>query len=1663
MKHYTLSVYSDAACQQKNISLEDGARTKLAFAAGSLGLAEDLELVLACREEQLFFEDYKGACFSKENVPLGSTPVSTPDFVSVRTAEGERVLVLVQDEPETYTPFWKLDMGRLQWVIIGRGRDADICVDNRGMISKEHVRIQRDAQGALLVDASTNGTYVNGRRVSGTCRLAFGDRIHFMGFTVVWLGSCLAVDTSSLKVTLQNSGLSAVGTGRQDIRYTMPESTVGRRMVPTIFKPVPRAIDQLASEPIVIEQPPQQMREDKRSVLATLGPSMTMAIPMMLGSGFAILGASRAGMSGSMFMYTGLITAVSSATIGTVWAAVNMRNAGKKSRQEEENRVEAYRDYLQERQNEVEKQYKINGDTLQRMYPSAGVCSRYTDKSIELWSHNSRQKDFLYLRLGLGTMPFQTEIRVQEPRFQVYKDRLTDEPGRIRQQYRYLQNVPVGISLAEHLFTGIIGGKGKTGALQVAQAMITQIAANYSYTDVKICIVCNGENEEERAYLEEAKWLPHVWSEDRKTRYVADNAADAAEIFYELAGIFRKRAEAENTFGEKTNPRPYYLFFCTDLAMLSGELVAKYVLDPKEVYGVSTILIASGYEELPGTCEYVIENDASFQGIYPVVDDGAGYRHITYDRIGNREFSEFAKRLSMIRVNETESSGEIPGTVSFFDLYGVRRPEELQIADRWQKSRVYETMRAPIGVLGGDALCYLDVHERYHGPHGLIAGTTGSGKSETLQTYILSLAVNYSPDDVGFFIIDYKGGGMANLFSGLPHMMGQISNLSGNQVRRAMISIKSENKRRQRIFNENGVNSINQYTQLYKNQETQEAIPHLFIIIDEFAELKREEPEFMQELISVAQVGRSLGVHLILSTQKPAGTVDDNIWSNAKFRMCLRVQDKQDSMDMLHKPDAAWLTQTGRCYLQVGNDEIYELFQSGWSGETYDDEEAGTETEIVRMITMTGKTAMTGSRLKIQRQEEKKRKWIGLLMDAVREVYSGYSSDENGLMTDGRAGEQICGEVILSLQARGVDYPENEYNIRRIAEFISLYDRVCTLPEEQQTSELLKLAVESGSKLPEQKKRTQLEAVTAHIEDVARKHGYDSHTTLWMPPLPSILYLEQVFGAAALFDGTAWKNWTPGQLCVPVGMCDDPVNQAQFPLEIDLTENGHLAVIGSVSSGKSTFLQSFVAACTEKYSPAYLHMYLLDFSSHMLEAFEKAPHVGGIMNETTPDRIQKFFYMMQGILAERKQVLSGGTYQHYVRANGPVLPAICVVIDQYAGFREKTQDRYAEFLQQLAREGAGYGIYLVLSAGGFGGQEIERRVSEQFGNIVCLEMQDQFAYADVLHVMRPDVLPEPGVTGRGLVKKNEVVLEFQTALALNADNDYERSEKLQDVCESMLRAWPSGAARPIPEIPENPTFAVFREHPGQAALLADPYSLPVGYAEEDASLFALDLRRIYCYLISGRHKSGKTNFLKLLLAAASEKGAVCYVIDRQRRMQKAAKAFGATLITEPAQLFEAMKDLLGKFGERKAVRDAALSEGLNDAEVFERMTQFTPVIFLIDNVTDYIDMVENPGEDVPDMRSFVENITEKGAQHQVYFFAAFDPRNNSVGGSKIFEAMARDRMGIHLGGDVASQRLFTFDYIPFSQQSKKEKAGVGLIPSEAEMAEYRRVITPVME
>ena len=184
---------------------------------------------------------------------------------------------------------------------------------------------------------------------------------------------------------------------------------------------------------------------------------------------------------------------------------------------------------------------------------------------------------------------------------------------------------------------------------------------------------------------------------------------------------------------------------------------------------------------------------------------------------------------------------------------------------------------------------------------------------------------------------------------------------------RALTSINSELKRRQRLFDRYVVTHIDDYTTLYKEGNAAEPLPHLFLISDEFAELKSEEPEFIRELVSTARIGRSLGVHLILATQKPGGIIDEQIWSNARFRVALKVQDASDSKEILKNGDAATITVTGRGYLQVGNNEVYELFQSAWSGAPYMEETLEGEDDIA-IVTDLGLYPLSGIETNISKK-----------------------------------------------------------------------------------------------------------------------------------------------------------------------------------------------------------------------------------------------------------------------------------------------------------------------------------------------------------------------------------------------------------------------------------------------------------------------------------------------------------------------------------------------------------------------------------------------------------------------------------------------------------------------------------------------------------------------
>lgn len=1109
-----LSVYSISAFKEFLLPAIDNADSAVVVSKSVFALEQEITLWLEVLDGQWYIKN--------KDIPIAyrvsrerymGQPLNDGDLLAITLCEGQILNIIVKVVKDAFLVYKKFDIRDMDFLSIGRNPSCDIRYDIHNLISGEHGLIRKSGSQYIVEDTSTNGIFINSMRLAGAWQLSFGDCIDIFGLRMVFLGDVLAVNSGLSGLEIKEGILPlyrgiVTGEGGE-------EADGGETAKPINFRRSPRKLYKLEKDVVEIEELSCFQERDRQILTMAAAPFLAMALPMLFGCSLAF-GSTRISGGSSVLAYAGLIMAAGASASAFLWSCINISYSRKKKKEEERRCLEIYGRYLTERAERVKFKYEKNLTALREMYPSAEECCRYTECSPSLWNRNDSHEDVLFERLGVGDIPSLVKVVIPEEKFTLQDDVFVQKRKLIKENWQMMHQVPVGIDLLKHRLIGMIGGEKKQGAIEIMYAAVTQIAANNCYTDVKMAFVYEEKNYDNSQMWRFAKWLPHVWSEDKKTRYVAKNKTEAREVFYALAEVFRLRKETPK--GGKRLPKPYYVFFIADQELLEGELISQYLLEPKEEYGVTTLLLAESYEKLPNACEYLIQKDSDFTGIYCMNGDDSQRQEVLFDAVAEVSLEDLGRRLSTTKVSETEVGQRLPDTLDFFEMYGISRIEELNILDRWRKNRTYESMKALVGKMAGGRNCYLDVHEKYHGPHGLVAGTTGSGKSEFLQTYILSLAMNFSPEDVSFFLIDFKGGGMADLFKGLPHLVGQISNLSGSQVHRAMISIKSENLHRQRIFSEYGVNHINLYTKLYKNKEAVYPLPHLFIIIDEFAELKREEPEFIRELISVAQVGRSLGVHLILATQKPGGTVDDNIRSNSRFKVCLRVQDGQDSREILHKPDAAYITRTGRCYLQVGNDELYEPFQAGYSGAVYDEDRDFETTRIAKMFSNTGR-------------------------------------------------EELIGKHVRAKQKRA---GQNQLGI---------------------------------------KEKTQLEIVVDYLRQTAKEAGYDYRLQFWLPVLPTELHLGELdgFGRIAYANGRWPHKNLPGEISAYVGLCDDPANQKQMPLVIDLTTKGHLAVCGTYGSGKSTFLQTFVYALICKYTPEEVNIYGIDYGSRMLAAFLKAP------------------------------------------------------------------------------------------------------------------------------------------------------------------------------------------------------------------------------------------------------------------------------------------------------------------------------------------------------------------------------------------------------------------------------------------------------------------------
>lgn len=596
-------------------------------------------------------------------------------------------------------------------------------------------------------------------------------------------------------------------------------------------------------------------------------------------------------------------------------------------------REEKYQAYLKTKTKELHEISEKQSYALNYHYPSIEeIQTKAVQIDPRIYEKTMFHHDFLTFRVGLGTEDSSFKIDFKEEEFSQEKDALIDDARRLKEQYHFVPSVPV----ATDLMNGPVGYIGpRRLVIEQLQMLVMQTAFFHSYYDVQFITIFP---EEEKQDWEWMRWLPHADLRDVNVRGFVYHERSRDQVLNSLYQILKERKQAltENpNKNEKMYFTPHFVVLITDEKMILDHTVMEFFNEDPSELGVSLVFVQDVMQSLPEHVKTVVDIRDSKNGNI-ILEQGELVNRAFHPDHLPKDFDKEVLSRALAPLNHLQNlKNSIPETVTFLEMYGVDHVEDLNIAMRWQTNETYKSLAVPLGLRGKDDLVQLNLHEKAHGPHGLVAGTTGSGKSEIIQSYIISLGVNFHPYEVAFLLIDYKGGGMANLFRNMPHLLGTITNLDGAQSMRALASIKAELQKRQRLFGEYDVNHINQYQKLYKQGKAKEAMPHLFLISDEFAELKSEQPEFMKELVSTARIGRSLGIHLILATQKPSGVVDDQIWSNSKFKLALKVQNASDSSEILKTPDAADITLPGRAYLQVGNNEIYELFQSAWSGADY--------------------------------------------------------------------------------------------------------------------------------------------------------------------------------------------------------------------------------------------------------------------------------------------------------------------------------------------------------------------------------------------------------------------------------------------------------------------------------------------------------------------------------------------------------------------------------------------------------------------------------------------------------------------------------------------------------------------------------------------------------
>ncbi len=1238
------------------------------------------------------------------------------------------------------------------------------------------------------------------------------------------------------------------------------------------------------SESIEIQDPSAPVEENKNNLIISLLPSVaTILLTVFLRGSYSS--------GGQMILFSALTMC-----IGVITSIITFIQTSKEHKKKTAQRDQKYREYIEQQEKKIVEARKEERDTLCKIYTDVDTqVKEVEDFSATLFDRRPGDEDFLDVRFGYGRLRSQRQVAYRQHGVFDSTDALFALPKQLSEKYEYNDGMPAYIKGKEAGAIGIVGGFSQLK--RILKTITLDLAVRHYFADVRLHYVLS---ENYKNVVHSFRLLPHVFNAEMQRRNIAyDEESRKSQLEY-LFKVFSGREGDEQT----TNKPWHVVFVDADDSVLMQHPLMKYVVGASKLNALF-VFLSKREQEIPQGCASIVRlmNNVDM-GIICSLNRSEGDQLFAYQTLRTALMEQVSTILAPVYSGETKLASHLSGKESLFDMLKISDVSAIDIAAMWNKADTTKGVAAPLGLKDdGDVLC-LDLHENAHGPHGLVAGMTGSGKSQVLISYLLSLAANYSPEDVTFAVIDFKGGDIVKQLPGLPHIVGSITNIASNEIYRSLQSINAEKNKRMVLFDKDhaNVSNITEYTKAYKAGKVATPLPHLVIIVDEFAELKSQYPDFMHELISIARVGRSLGIHLILCTQKPAGIIDDQIWSNSNFHLCLRVQNKQDSNDVLHSPLAAEIREPGRGYLQIEN-QLFELFQSGYSG---------------------------------------------------------------------------CSENMSSQKESA--YQVDELDLAGRASFFYRHD--------------VKKA---------EQERTQRQALLERIIHTFEHSGMELPQQLCQPPMPVVLHYEKVL--------------SDEKYEVAIGIYDDPANQAICQMKLEIAGK-NLMIVGGSQMGKTNMLQTIIRQMAESMTPDDAVIYALDYNAKAIRSMQDLSIIGGVVTEDEEEKLKSLIRLLKQSIGERKirfanQKVTNFNSYHAICQD---LPAIVVMIDNYAAFNELYEDGYGNDMLMLMREGASYGISFVVTVQHM--SDMPYRKSSQFAQRMALPLSEQSEYSSVLDGCRRTLEEIPG---RLLFVQNKKFHEAQIFEAFSGDTEVEKTKALQAFVE-MYSVLPK--AHVIPTVPGILTVQYLEEQYPQAC---GKGVYPFAMAYEDVSPVSIDMNRMFSLGLIGGSEQQRNRFLTMLLrrlmnSDSMKKTARLFVFDNLYKPLRFCK--GHPAVGKYSCTAEEMDALLMQLNtELEAKKFAAPDEDEQEVQ------DCTVVVINSYEVMKYI------SENMMLMQYF-KTLAEQARRLNVFFlFSDIPNKALKFSSPEMLQYIAEEKQLI-LFGDMSTLKLYTQDYRTLQEHSR---------------------------